>query len=281
PRARPHGDRPHIHVREPQQLARLGGDNHRDRAVPSPGDDSAAFERIEGEIDVDSPGADPLGSVFARLALDCAHNHPTGHRELRERAAHARGCRFLCALLVGAPEPAGAGERRTLGRAEIGDAEAQVGAPLRRGGDGDLLRLRHTDARRSAPLSTSSITVPIESSMLPFSTIGTPDARACSRMKFCSRRMSTIASRYFCTGRSPSECASRTQKWEVWRSASSIASTQCTTSAPSTGGSIPGTRWTPSRTSDQPSWSARSMTPRTPISTLRVCSTNPSTVPMP
>ena len=88
--------------------------------------------------------------------------------------------------------------------------------------------------------------------------------------------MSSKASRYFSYGRTPSESLSRTQKWLACASASSIASTHSTTSAPSIFGSIPGTRWTPSSTIDQPSSSARSIAARTPTSTSRVCSRKPS-----
>ena len=64
-RARPDGDRPHVHVGEAQELAGLGRNDHRDRAVASARDDAAALERVEREVDVDPAGAQRLGQLVS------------------------------------------------------------------------------------------------------------------------------------------------------------------------------------------------------------------------
>ena len=88
--------------------------------------------------------------------------------------------------------------------------------------------------------------------------------------------MSPRRSRYLSRGRTPSDAMSRIQKCPACVSSFPIVITQSTTSAFSTiRGSIPGTRWTPSMTIDQPSSSDRSIAAWTPTRTWRVCSRNP------
>ena len=61
--ARTDGDRPHVHVGQAEELAGLGGDDHRDRTVPAAGDDAAALERVEREVGGHAAGADRLGQL--------------------------------------------------------------------------------------------------------------------------------------------------------------------------------------------------------------------------
>ena len=110
----------HVHVGQAEELAGLGGDDHRDRAVPPAGDDAAALERVEREVGGHAAGADRLGQVAV------AEHHAPGDRQRLERGMHPRVRRLLGAHLVVSPEPACARERRPLGRSEVRHAKADA-----------------------------------------------------------------------------------------------------------------------------------------------------------
>src|SRR3954454_25055394 len=272
----------HVHVRQRLEGARLADRDHRHRPVAAARDDAAALQGVEGEVDLGPPRSDRLAGREVVGVTARADDARAVEGQLLEREPH-RGRRVVLGrLLVGAPEPARPGERGSLRDARVALAEA--GPALVAGPVGPRLRLglRHRAASTgSAAVSTSSITSPIAASMFPFSITGTPCLRARPRMYVWISRMSSIASRYFSYGRTPSESLSRIQKWLACASASLIERTHSTTSAPSIFGSIPGTRWTPSITTDQPSSRGRSIAARTPTSTSRVCSRKPCSTASP
>ena len=156
-RARPDRHLAHVHVGQRDERSRLADRDHRHRAVAAARDDAAALERVDREVDV--PAAEPEdGAVRERaLLLPADHDAPLD-RQLVERARHARDRRLLGGLRVVAAEPPRGRERRALGRAREGLAEARL-APADRLLAGRLLDgLGHTVSSSAALSSTSSIT---------------------------------------------------------------------------------------------------------------------------
>jgi hypothetical protein len=182
-RLRADGHLAHVHVRQPLERARVAHGDHRHRAVAAARDDAAALERVEREVDLLPADADfrARGELLA-LDVRADHDGPVD-RQLVERETHrGRGVR-LGGLLLGAAEPARAGEGRALGHAGVALAEAEAGLVAERVAARLGLRLGHDfTSSGSAALSTSSITSPIASSMLPFSITGTSCFLARPRM---------------------------------------------------------------------------------------------------
>ena len=243
-------------------------DDHRDRAVAAARHDATPLERVEREVDVLAARADRPAQRASGLDVAGADHDAAADRQLRRAPP---------------PSPRTQTPRRSPGRR--GRASAPRRAPrarsrartTRTGTVGRVVAIR--PARTVLPCSA------------PAPSPWRSRARCCrsrrpARSPAAPARPRTPGSggcRAAHRGTSP-RAGGRPSSRPAPRSAPrasprlSIARTQWITSAPSTFGSIPGTRWTPSSTSDQPSWSARSITARTPIRTFWVWSTNaPST----
>ena len=208
-------------------------------------------------------------------------------RERVEREACARERGLLGRLLVGAAEPARARRaRRARSRARSsrrGTARrGPVSAGERLGVDAGRSRARPRAARPSA--STSSIT-------LGDRALGVRCSRSPARRT--SRRALDDGVLEAADVVEPVEVLVASPASRRSRRRGRGSASRCTYSPRSRGprgrratpsmrrGSIPGTRWTPSSTIDQPSVSARSIAASTPTSTFRVWSRKPRSVGSP
>jgi hypothetical protein len=186
PRDWPNGHLPHVHVGKRLKGSRLADGDHRHRAAPASGHDAAAFERIQREIDRLSPLPDPVaGLQYLELPRRPDHDPAVDRQEL-ELLVHARCGRIQRCDLIGAPQPARAGERRAFGRPRIALADAGARhASLRLDplGLGNHLAHTRTSHMLSAAVRTSSITPAIAFSRSLFSITGTCSTPARSTMK--------------------------------------------------------------------------------------------------
>ena len=121
-RPRPDRDRAHVHVRQAQERPFGRDREHRHRADASAGDDAAALDRVEREIDAIAAGADLAARQEHFAGTGADHDLPVD-RQLVERRLHPARRGLLGRLLVGAAEPAGTCERRPLGRPRVPGAE--------------------------------------------------------------------------------------------------------------------------------------------------------------
>ncbi len=121
--ARADGDRAHVHLGQPAERA-LGGDRqHGHGAYAAARDDAAPLDRVERQVDAIAAGADPPARL-ERLAGPCPEDDLAVDRKILERGLHRARGSVLGRLLVGAAEPACAGERRPFGRLRVAGAEA-------------------------------------------------------------------------------------------------------------------------------------------------------------
>ena len=145
--ARTDGDLAHIHVRETHQRTGIAHGDHRHRPVPSARNDTAALERIDCEVDRFAARAEhaaPKRRVLVRRADDDV----AADRKGVQHVTHRLGGIAFRGLVVRAPEPASAGERRPLRHARVAFAETEALA-LRLG---NLLERRLDRlSQRSAP----------------------------------------------------------------------------------------------------------------------------------
>ena len=114
--ARPDCDRAHVHIGQVPQRPLWRGGEHRHRADTASRDDTPTLDRVEREVDALAAGADPAVRR-QRLARPGADHDSPVDRQLVQGRAHPVRRGILRRLLVGAAEPARAGERRPLGRA--------------------------------------------------------------------------------------------------------------------------------------------------------------------
>ena len=190
------------------------------------------------------------------------------------------GRRLLGRLLVGAPEPARAGERRALGHARVALADGRHGRSARLGRAPARAPSGHCGlSTRSAESSTSSITC--ADRRLGVAILDHRHAGFAARARRCSPGAPDVVEAR--RGTCPSRAAPRSPRRGR---GSACGAPPRPRSRARTGrrarrrsaASMPGTRCTPSSTIDQPSWSARSIAASTPTSTLRVWSRKPSSI---
>ena len=178
----PHCHLPHVHVRERRECPGRPGGDHRHRTAAPTGDDAGPLERVEREIRGLAAPSDPLSGAEAIGRVGRSDHDVPVDRELIECFEYPGARSLLGALLVGAPEPAGARQRGTLGHAGVALAEA--GAPrglLLLGNGFDSLR-HQTRCSRSAALRTSSSTADVAPSRSWFQITGTSALPARSTM---------------------------------------------------------------------------------------------------
>src|SRR5581483_7671940 len=121
------------------------------------------FERIEREVDLLPTRADHRAGCKLLGIGRAADDDLAADRQRLEGEPCTRECRLLRRVLVGPAQPAGAGQRGTLGHARVALAQARRGRVV-----------GHTStSARTAAASTSSSTAVVALSMSELSITGT------------------------------------------------------------------------------------------------------------